>query len=365
MEENKMELTTDKQFVKNAVESAIRIGLIFILVWWAYQIMLPFIVPVLWGAIIAIAVAPFIGKLENILNGRRTLASVLFTLLALSLLLLPTIMLSGNIVENIQNLAHALREGTLTIPTPPERIFDIPIIGEKLHTIWTLASENIDAAVSQFAPQIKMVGGILLKGAGGALASLIQFVVAIILAGIFLANTNASVKATKNIATRIFGAQGVEWVVLSAATIRSVVQGVLGIALIQATFAGIGLYMIGAPAPGILALLVLAVAIVQLPPLLILGPVAAYVFTYADNTPAIIFLVYSIIVSMSDSFLKPLLLGRGVDIPMLVILLGAIGGMLMSGIIGLFLGAVILALAYKLFVAWIHDDPSHEAIEST
>jgi predicted PurR-regulated permease PerM len=135
-----------------------------------------------------------------------------------------------------------------------------------------------------------------------------------------------------------------------------VVQGVLGVALIQAVLAGIGLLAVGFPGAGLWALVVLLVAIVQLPPILILGPIAAYVFSMTDTTPAVIFLIWSILVSASDTFLKPLLMGRGVDVPMLVILLGAIGGMILSGIIGLFLGAVVLALGYKVFGALLTED---------
>jgi predicted PurR-regulated permease PerM len=138
--------------------------------------------------------------------------------------------------------------------------------------------------------------------------------------------------------------------------VRSVAQGVVGIAVIQALLAGMGLLAIGMPAAGLWALLVLILAVVQLPPLLVLGPIIVYVFSYADTLPAIIFTVWSLLVSASDGILKPMLLGRGVAVPMLVILIGAIGGMLLSGIIGLFVGAVILALGYKLFIAWLHED---------
>jgi predicted PurR-regulated permease PerM len=135
-----------------------------------------------------------------------------------------------------------------------------------------------------------------------------------------------------------------------------VVQGVLGVAIIQSILGGVGIWAIGIPAAGLWALIILLLAIMQLPPLLIMGPLAIYAFSFADTTPAIIFLVWSIIVSASDAFLKPIFLGRGVDVPMLVILLGAIGGMILSGIIGLFVGAVVLALSYKVFQALLVDD---------
>ena len=152
----------------------------------------------------------------------------------------------------------------------------------------------------------------------------------------------------------LFRSSGKDYADLSKATIRSVAQGVLGVAIIQSVLSALGMMVMGVPAWGVWTLLILMLAIAQLPPILILGFVSAYVFSVAETTPAVIFLIYCLIVSSSDAFLKPLFLGRGMEIPMLVILLGAIGGMLMSGIIGLFVGAIILALGYQLFMAWLN-----------
>ena len=143
---------------------------------------------------------------------------------------------------------------------------------------------------------------------------------------------------------------------MSIETIRSVAKGVLGVAIIQALLSGVGLAIMGVPAPGLWAGAVLILAIIQLPPLIVLGPIAFWVFSIADPVPATIFAVYAFIVSISDAFLKPMFLGRGMEIPMLVILLGAIGGAILSGIIGLFVGAVVLALGYEILKAWMATD---------
>ena len=134
---------------------------------------------------------------------------------------------------------------------------------------------------------------------------------------------------------------------------RSVAQGVLGVAFIQAILAGIGLLVMDVPGAGLWTLGVLLLAIIQLPTILLLGPIIIYVFSVADTVPAIVFMIWSILVGLSDNILKPMLLGRGVDIPMMIILIGAIGGMMLHGIIGLFIGAVILAIVYKLFIKWL------------
>lgn len=176
-----------------------------------------------------------------------------------------------------------------------------------------------------------------------------------------MANASGAYDITVRVFTRLTDAKlGKYFSDLSRDTIRSVAQGVLGVALIQAFFSALGMMVMDVPAWGVWTLLVLVLAIAQLPPIIVLGFVSAYVFSVAETTPAVIFLVYCIIISSSDAFLKPLFLGRGMKIPMLVILLGAIGGMMMSGIIGLFVGAIILALGYELFIAWLDSNESLE-----
>jgi predicted PurR-regulated permease PerM len=188
---------------------------------------------------------------------------------------------------------------------------------------------------------------------GGTGLTILKFTFAIIIAGVFMANASPIEAFAIRLSRRLVGEDGEHYLVLAKATIRSVAQGVLGIAAFQSLAAAAGMAFMGIPFTGIWSLGVLMLAIVQLPPLLILGPVAAYAFSVHDTLSASIFAVYCILVSISDSFLKPLLLGRGVEVPMLVILLGAIGGMLVSGIIGLFVGAVVLALAYQVFTEWL------------
>ena len=189
--------------------------------------------------------------------------------------------------------------------------------------------------------------------------SVLELVLAIVIAAVFLANAESSTNAMRRLTARMVGDRGEEILNLSSATVRSVAVGVLGIAFIQALLGGAGMIVVGVPGAGLWALFSLVLAIAQLPPLLVLAPAIFYVFSVESTTVAVAFAVWSIAVSFSDAVLKPLLLGRGVEAPMLVILLGAIGGMILSGIIGLFLGAVVLALGYKLLEAWLTEgDPT-------
>ena len=159
----------------------------------------------------------------------------------------------------------------------------------------------------------------------------------------------------RKVSTRLIDKKGEELVTLSVLTIRSVAIGIIGVALIQATFAMLGLVLMDVPFSLLVAIGIMGLSIVQLPTILLVGPVILYVFSYADTTQAVIFSIYMLFVSMSDSILKPLLMGRGVDIPMLILITGAIGGMLLMGVIGLFVGAVIFSLLYTLFWQWLKD----------
>ncbi len=347
---------TKEEISSLAIETIIKVVLLGVILFYAFEIIRPFIVPVLWGIIIAITLSPLIVILERKFNGKRTLIVTTITILAISALVVPTIILSDSAIVSSKEIAHDLKNGTLTIPPPSQSVKSWPVIGEKLHGLWSDASVNLKDTILKFKPQAQEYGANVASALGGVLGSILQFIISLIIAAIFLVNSESSVKVYQAISRRLVGQKGVDWANLSALTIRSVVQGVIGIAMIQATLSLVGMLIMDVPLAGLWALIILFVAIVQLPPLLILGPVIAYVFSYADTTPATIFAVYAGIVSASDGMLKPLLLGRGVDIPMLVILIGAIGGMILSGIIGLFIGAVGLALAYKLFMTWLEEE---------
>lgn len=352
-----------QEIVALALEIFIKIVLLGVILYYALAIIKPFIVPVLWAIIIAVTLSPLIGKLERRFKGKRTIIITLITIFSVSALLIPTYMLSDSVISSSQQLAHDMKEGTLRVPPPSQSVQSWPLVGEKLYAGWDSASVDLENTFHQLRPQIKEYGSKVASAVIGVFSGILQFVASLIIAAIFLINSEGGVKVYQSIFRRLVGEIGVEWAGLSALTIRSVVQGVIGIAIIQSILSLIGLTLIGVPFAWLWAFIVLFLAIIQLPPIIILGPIIAYVFTYANTTPATIFAVYAVIVSASDGFLKPLLLGRGVDIPMLVILLGAIGGMILSGILGLFVGSVGLALAYKLFTSWLADEADKEMSE--
>jgi predicted PurR-regulated permease PerM len=262
-------------------------------------------------------------------------------------------MFTSGTIDGLQGVIHSMEEGTLSVPPPPEDVAEWPLVGKSIFDIWDLAATNLEASILKMKPQIREYAPKLFSAVAGLGTTVLQFILSIIIAGALLVSAKSGAKAAGGLFKILVGDDGEAFTNLAEGTIRSVVQGVLGVAVIQAILSGIGMFAVGMPGTGIWVLLVLMLAIMQLPPILVLLPVSIYVFTIVDTTPAVIFLIYAIIVSMSDAFLKPMFLGRGVDVPMLVILLGAIGGMLVSGIIGLFVGAVVLAITYKVFGALI------------
>lgn len=347
------------EFTRNSIEAAVRLGLLLLLATWCFKIISPFIVPVAWGVIIAVAIYPLFCKLKRKLGNRNKLAATVYTILALALLITPTVMISDSMIETSAVLSERYSSGELDIPPPQEKIKEWPLIGEKTYDLWLQASENLEATLKKHKAEVKKASKLIISSAAGAAGTILQFILSIIISGILVANASGARDTTIKFFSRLTSAQAGKGLAdLSRDTIRSVAQGVLGVAMIQAVLSALGMIVMDVPAWGLWTLLVLVVAIAQIPPIVVLGFVSAYVFSVADSTPAIIFLIYCIVVSSSDGFLKPLFLGRGMSTPMLVILLGAIGGMMMSGIIGLFIGAIVLALGYELFMAWLDHDQS-------
>jgi predicted PurR-regulated permease PerM len=359
--------SNDKLFVARALEATIHIGLVGLVLFWCFKIGQPFLEIIVWGIIIAVAIHPIYSRLKSALGGRDRLAATVITLLALILLLVPTIMLSDSLIDTAREYSAQLKEGTLRVPPPSESVRSWPVIGEPLYKFWSLSSDNLGTAVSKMAPRLKKYGISLLSAAANAGFGILAFVVSIIIAGVLLAHTDGAQQAALTFFSRLAGERGAKFVELSGATVRSVAQGILGVAIIQSLLGGLGCLVAGVPAAGLWALLVLLLAVVQLPTILVLGPIIVYVFATSSTITAVLFAIWSILVGISDAFLKPLLLGRGVDVPMLIIFIGAIGGFITSGIIGLFVGAIVFTAGYKLFLIWLDEDtvpqpePSQEA----
>jgi len=352
---NSTDSSKDQAPTNNPIDIAIRIGLIALLTIWCLYIAAPFISPVIWGIIIAIGSYPVYRWLQARLGLSAGFTAILYSLVLLAILITPTVILSGALVDEAQEISENLQQETLNIPPPPESVAGWPIIGEKFSAFWTRASLDPRGTLGKVEPQLKQLGKWLVRAAAGAGLGILMFVFSIIIAGVFLATAEGGRRAAEKILTRIVGEKGVAMTDLASSTVKSVVNGILGIALLQTLLAGMGFVAMDIPAAGALALVCLVLAVVQIDILLILIPLSIYAFSTAGTGAAMAFLVWNLAVGLMNNVLKPILLARGVQAPMAVIFIGAIGGLVAHGIIGLFVGAVVFVLAYTLFMAWLED----------
>jgi predicted PurR-regulated permease PerM len=352
---------SNKDYVSKAIEITIRLGLLLFIFGWCFLIISPFLSLVVWAVILAVTIHPVFQSLEKRLKGRGTLAATLLTLLFLLVLIIPTWMLGDSLLEGVGKFREAYQNDQLVIPPPGDNVKDWPVIAKPVIEIWTLASQNLEAVMEKFAPQVKAAAGMALGLLASTGIGIIQFIASIILAGVFLNYAKASGGAVRKVFSRLGGEHGEHFADLSEVTIRNVVKGILGVAIIQSLMAGLGFFIAGIPLAGLWTLFCLILAIVQIG----VGPVAIGVLIYAwsslDTLTASLLTGWLVIVSISDNILKPFLLGRGAPVPMLVVFLGSVGGFIASGFVGLFLGPVLMSLGYKLFLMWIEEPEASNA----
>ncbi len=348
--------------IRTAVEIAIRLGAIALLVGWCLMIIAPFLGIVVWALIIAIAFDSSFETACGWLGDRRVLTATLGIFVVFLLLFVPVVTLSGTLVSGAQHYAKGLREGTIRIEPPRDEIKDLPIIGEQVHAGWLAASENLEDSLRQLEPQLRAISSWLLKAAGSVGAGVLQLVGSVLIAGVMLVRSETRRTAIDRFAHRMAGeVRGPELVSLAYATVRSVVQGILGVATIQALLAGAGFLVAGIPGAGLWAALVLVCAVVQVPVFLAMIPPVLIAFSSFGGAGAWVLVGWCAAIGLVDNILKPVLFGRGAKVPTLVIFMGAIGGMLTMGVVGLFLGAVVLAVGFQLFMAWIAE--ANEAVQ--
>ena len=339
--------------VGRSIEAAIRIAAIAILAYWVFDIIAPFVSPVLWGIIIAVAVYPVFRRLSGWLGGRRVLAASVFTVLALLLLITPTVALTRALIEWGQSAVTQINSGNIDVPAPPDTVADWPFIGETAHEYWSLAHANVEEALRALDTQLKVVGRWIVGAIASAGIGVVYFVLSIIISGVLLANAEAGERLAQQLSVRLAPERGAGFAQLAAQTVRGVASGVVGVAVIQSALAAAGFFAVGVPGTAFWALFCLLLGVVQLPMGIVIVPIIAYVWFVDSTGTSILFTLWCVPVMLVDNLLKPLLMGRGVEAPMLVIFVGAIGGFIASGIIGLFSGAVVLVLAYELFQSWL------------
>jgi predicted PurR-regulated permease PerM len=350
----------ERRLARRLLDVLIRATLLLAMALLCYRVLAPFLSLAIWALIIAVTVYPLHRRIAAYLGGRPGLAATLLVLLGIAVLIVPITLLMSSLGDSIRTLIEAVQQNTFQIPAPPETVATWPVIGGRLHSVWSQAHDDLPALVQSLQPKI----GDLARTALGFVASigggLLAFLAALVLAGIFMAFGENGARACLAVFERLAGEKrGASLAHLSTATVRAVAQGVVGVALIQAILVGLALLVASVPWAGALAAVVLVLGIAQVPAVIVTLPAIAWIWSRGGGGTGemIIYTALLLVSGMADNLLKPLMLGRGVDVPMPVILIGALGGMATGGIIGMFVGATVLAVAWQIFTGWVRENP--------
>ncbi len=345
--------------IQQPIDTYIKIVALSILLVSCFFIIKPFMLLIVWSIIVAVALYPLYDKVIKLFKGKKKgLVTSLFVVVLLAIVVTPTLSTTSSLIDSVKEIHKDFDEDNINIPPPAETVKDWPLIGDKVYSAWSLANRNLENFMLTYKEPITNVLNSLFRNFTGLLGSVFLALFSLIIAGIIMLYAEYGYNSSVKLANRLITNKGEILVTMCTNTIRSVVKGILLVGIIQAAMAYIGFILIDLPAAELFAGLVLVFAIIQVPPIIVMIPAIAIAFSYAGNTAAIIFTVYSIFVGASDNFLKPLLLGKGLETPMLVILIGALGGMILIGLLGLFIGPVILAIGYQLYNAWVSETQS-------
>lgn len=337
-------------------ELAIRLAVLGLLLYWTFELVRPFLTIIVWASIIAVALYPAFVWLAGKLGGREHLAAFLLTAFSFLVAVGPVTWIGIDAVDSSKALFERVDWEKLSLPPPPSSVKSWPVFGDEIFAVWTMAAENTRVIAVKVYPYLKPWGATALSTATTAAIGIIKFLIAIILSGFLFVPAPSLINGIKRLVARLNPERGERFVALAGSTIRSVSRGVIGIAVLQAGLAGIGLYIAGIHGAGIITLLALILGIIQIGCSVVLIPVTIWAWFIMEPVSALIFTLYMVPVSLVDNLLRPLVLGRGLQTPMLVIFIGVLGGTIAYGITGLFLGPIVLAVIWELAVAWIYQD---------
>src|ERR1700752_4251431 len=351
-----------EQVTATWIELAIRIAVLGLLLYLAFILIRPFITIAIWSVILAVALYPSYERIVRLMGGRRKLAAGRLTLLSLLVLIGPVAWLVLGLIDSIRGVTEQLDLSPVAVPAPPETVKSWPLVGETIYQFWQLASTNLQEAWAKIAPQLKSIGSTLLQTAAEAGVGTLKFLIAVVVAGFLFAPAPALADAVSKLSRRLALDRGEMFVDIAVATTRAVARGVIGVSVLQASLIGAGLVVAGIPGATLITSIALIFGILQIGPTLAVLPVIIWVWMTRDTTAALLFTAYMVPVNLLDNVLRPLVMGRGLDTPTVVILMGLIGGTISLGLTGLFLGPIILAVIWELLVAWIRERESAQDV---
>ena len=330
------------------------IGLMIVSSLWILQ---PFLGAMIWATMIVVATWPLMLKVQNAAGGRRWLAVMVMTLAMLFLLVAPLTIAILTVIDRrdeIVNMAASL--ATAEVPPPPSWLEGVPFVGARLSEEWRrLAAIGAEELTAQAAPYIRQALTWFAGQAGGLGLMVLHFLLTLVIAAILYANGETAATGVRRFGRRLADDRGENAVVLSGQAIRAVALGVIVTAVVQSAAAGLGLAVVGIPYAAVLTTIIFVLCIAQIGPILVLVPAVAWVYWSGDSLWGTLLLIWSIAVGLLDNVLRPILIRRGADLPLLLIFAGVIGGLIAFGVIGLFVGPTVLAVTYRLLEAWISD----------
>lgn len=352
----------DRSLDQIAIDLAVRLLFLAALIYLAGLLLRPFGAILVWSVILAVAFYPLYERLRHAFGGRSWFASGVLTGAFFLVTLGPTTVLLSSLVVSLEHLGERLRAGGLTLPPPPAVLGHLPVLGD-VTPAWTAASTNLQTVVARHGDALLSAGGWLLVRVEGFASGLVAILLGVIVAGFLYAPGPQLQRAVRRFAQRISGEHGSMFIDLTAATIRNVARGVIGVAMIQTVLIGIAFIAADLPAAGLLALVTLVLCIVQVGAVPVVLPVLVWAWLTKDTAAALLLTLYLVPCTLADNVLKPLLMGKGLAVPIAVILVGVIGGTIAFGLIGLFLGPVVLAVLYDLAMFWLAEDEPAGGIE--
>ena len=344
--------TWDSNAIFKFAIQLLALGLLLVACFFIFE---PFITPFLWGIILAIALAPLHAAVSKKMGGRQKLAAALITSTLLLLILVPSVWLLLASAGEIRELGETYRSGELHIPPPDAKVKEWPLIGPPLYASWLKATDDLSDLLQEHREQVRSVAISFMGMLANTAKGILMLGLASIAAGILLAYGKSAAKVAKVLFARLGNQHGSGMAETAKLTVRSVVKGILGVALIQSVFVGIGITLAGVPFAGIWTVLCLLLSIIQVGIIPVVIGIIIYIWSAGSTLTAVLLTIWLVVASVIDNILKPILLGKGAPVPMLVVFIGAIGGFIHSGMIGLFTGAVLLSFGYKLAEAWLRE----------
>ena len=321
----------------------------------SFWVLRPFLPAVVWATMVVVATWPLMLRAQSYLWNKRALAVTVMTLALLLVFVVPLSLAIATIVRNANRVVDATRRlATLSVPPPPEWVSDLPMVGRSVAEFWQqVAATGVHDLAARLAPYATTVTLWFVAEVGGFGLLLVQFLLTVILAAIMYARGEVAAAAMLRFGRRLAGTRGEQAVTLAGQAIRGVALGVVVTALAQSALGGLGLAVAGVPLAPVLTAVMFFLSIAQIGPMLVLAPAVIWMYWNGDSGWGTVLLVWTLVVGLMDNVLRPVLIRKGADLPLLLIFAGVIGGMVAFGLVGIFVGPVVLGVAYTLLNAWI------------